>query len=201
MARARIDETVPANGFKLDVHRLQLEPDQFLQFCTDNPDKKFELTAQKELVILPPTGFDTGWKNADLITQLNIWSKTDGTGISFDSDTLFRLPNGAIRSPDAAWIDRRRADRLTAKERKGIATICPDFVVEFRSPGDRVGALKAKIVEYIENGARLGWLIDPTRRRVYLYRPGEPVEMLDNPEYVSGDPVLPGFKLRVREIF
>ena len=121
------------------------------------------------------------------------WAKKDGTGISFDSSTGFRLPNGAIRSPDASWVKPERWQTLTLEQRRGFAPLCPDFVLELRSATDQLSALQAKMQEYIDNGARLGWLIDPSERRVYIYRPGLPMEQQNDPSTLSGDPVLPGF--------
>jgi Uma2 family endonuclease len=121
----------------------------------------------------------------------------DGTGLSFDSSTGFRLPNGAIRSPDASWVKTQRWQALTEEQRRGFAPLCPDFVMELRSATDQLSTLQDKMQEYIDNGARLGWLIDPSERRVYIYRPGLPIEQLDAPSTLNGDPVLPGFVFRL----
>jgi Uma2 family endonuclease len=185
----------------LDVHSVLLTDEQFYQLCRDNRDLRLELTAQGELIIMPPTGSLTGWRNAKIIYRLTAWAEIDGTGLSFDSSTGFKLPNGAKRSPDAAWIKLDRWEALNKKEQEGFAPICPDFVVELRSPDDSLSTLQEKMVEYIENGARLGWLIDPKAKRVYVYQPGQAVEMLENPETVSGDPVLPAFALGLKEIW
>jgi Uma2 family endonuclease len=185
----------------VDVHSLQLTDEQFLRLCRDNRDLRFELTAGGELIIMPPTGSMTGWRNADINYQLTAWAKGDGTGLTFDSSTGFRLPNGAKRSPDAAWIKRDRWDALAEQEKEGFAPICPDFVLELRSPDDRLPSLQDKTLEYVENGARLGWLIDPKARRVYVYRPGQPVECLEQPEAVSGDPTLSGFVLKLKDLW
>jgi Uma2 family endonuclease len=125
----------------------------------------------------------------------------EGTGIAFDSSTLFTLPNGAKRSPGASWVRRERWEALTPEQRAGFALLCPDFVVELRSPSDRLADLQEKMQEYLDNGTRLGWLIDPLEKRVYVYRPGQPVVEVDDPAAVSGDPVLPGFLLHVRELW
>lgn len=185
----------------VDVHSLQLTDEQFLQLCRDNRDLRFELTAEGELIIMPPTGSMTGWRNADINYQLTAWAKSDSTGLTFDSSTGFRLPNGAKRSPDAAWITRDRWDALTEQEKEGFAPVCPDFVLELRSPDDSLSSLQDKMAEYIENGARLGWLIDPKARRVYVYRPGQPVECLEQPEAASGDAVLPGLVLKLKDLW
>lgn len=187
--------------FKLNVHETKLTEEQFVRLCQENPDLQLELTARGELVIMPPTGLESGRRNTKLLQRLANWSEVDETGIVFDSSTLFTLPNGAKRSPDASWMRRERWEALPSKEREGFGLICPDFVVELRSPTDRLKDLQEKLQEYIANGARLGWLIDPLEKRVYIYRPDQPVEVLDDPPSVSGEPVLPGFVLHVRELW
>jgi Uma2 family endonuclease len=187
--------------FKLNVQETKLTEEQFVRLCQENPDLQLELTAQGELVIMPPTGMETGRRNSTLTQRLANWAETDGTGVAFDSSTLFTLPNGAKRSPDASWVRRERWDALPKEQRQGFGLLCPDFVVELRSPTDRLGDLREKPQEYIDNGARLGWLIDLLEKRVYVYRPDQPVELLDDPPMVSGDPVLPGFVLHVRELW
>lgn len=185
----------------LDLHSLHLSDEQFYQLCRNNRDLKLELTAEEELIIMPPTGSLTGWRNAKIIYRLTAWAEADGNGLTFDSSTGFTLPNGAKRSPDAAWIKRERWEALTDKEQQGFAPICPDFVVELRSPDDSLPALQVKMAEYIENGAQLGFLFDPKTRRVYVYRTGQPVETLENPETISGEPTLPGFILNLKDIW
>lgn len=187
--------------FKLNVQAMKLTEEQFVRLCEENPDLRIELTAQGELVIMPPTGMDTGRRNSRLTRRLDTWTEMDGTGIAFDSSTLFTLPNGAKRSPDASWVRRERWDALPAEQRAGFGLLCPDFVVELRSPTDRLADLQEKMQEYLDNGAHLGWLIDPLEKRVYVYRPDQPVEVLDDPPAVSGDPVLPGFMLHARELW
>jgi Uma2 family endonuclease len=184
----------------VDVHSLHLTDEQFLQLCRDNRDLRFELTAEGELIIMPPTGSMNGWRNADINYQLTAWAKSDGTGLTFDSSTGFRLANGAKRSPDATWIKRDRWDALTEQEKEGFAPVCPNFVLELRSPDDSLSSLQDKMTEYIENGAQLGWLIDPKARRVYVYRPGQPVECFEQPEAVSGNPILPGLVLKLKDL-
>jgi Uma2 family endonuclease len=169
--------------------------------CQENRNLRFELTAQQELIIMPPAGSETGWRNGKLMIRVGVWAEADGTGTVFDSSAGFTLPNGAIRSPDASWIKQEHWDALTKEQRTGFAPICPDFVVELRSPTDRLSDLHEKMQEYIDNGAHLGWLLDPIDRRVYVYRPGQAVETLDDPATVSGDPVLPGFTLVVQELW
>ena len=186
---------------KMKVRRTKLTEEQFMELCQENPELRLELTAQGELVIMPPTGSEGGWQSGRVFFFLTLWTDQDGTGLSFDSSTGFTLPNGAIRSPDASWIRRERWTALTKAQRVKFAPICPDFVIEVRSLTDRLSDLLEKMQEYLDNGARLGWLIDPIDKRAYMYRPGQPVEILDNPQTLSGDPILPGFTLRVQELW
>ena len=186
---------------KLNVQGAKLTEEQFMHLCQENPELRIELTAKGELVIMPPTGSKTGLRNSTLTYDLVAWARIDGTGVVFDSSTLFTLPNGAKRSPDASWVRRDRWDALSEEQQEGAAPLCPDFVVELRSPTDRLSDLQEKMQEYLDNGARLGWLIDPLDKRGYVYRPGQPVESLDNPTTLSGDPVLPGFVLQVHELW
>jgi Uma2 family endonuclease len=185
----------------IDVHSVGLTDEQFYKLCQDNRDLRIELTSRGELIIMPPTGSKTGWRNSKLNARIAVWSERDETGITFDSSTGFTLPNGAKRSPDVSWIRIERWEALTEEEQEGFAPICPDFVAELRSTEDRLSTLQDKMKEYIENGARLGWLFDPHTRSLFIYRPGQPVEHLQNPETISGDPELPGFMLNVNEIW
>jgi len=186
---------------RMNVRRTNLTEEQFIELCQENPELRLELTAHGELVIMPPTGSESGWRSGQVFLSLGTWAKQDGTGLSFDSSTGFTLPNGAIRSPDASWIRRERWTALTKAQREKFAPICPDFVIEVRSVTDRLSDLLEKMQEYLDNGARLGWLIDPIDKRAYVYRPGQPVEILENPQSLSGDPVLPGFRLNVQELW
>ncbi len=188
-------------GWTINLKSIQLTDEQFDQVCQDNPDLRLELTAHGELIIMPPTGLPTGNRNSRLTRRLDEWAEQDSTGLAFDSSTLFTLPNGAKRSPDASWIKRERYDQLTEKQKEGFAPICPDFVIELRSRTDRLTTLQEKMAEYIENGAQLGWLIDPIAKRVFIYRPDQPVESLDQPESLTGESVLAGFTLNLREIW
>ena len=185
----------------LSVDSVELTDKQFYRLCQDNRDLRLELTADGELIIMPPTGSMTGWRNARIMHRLTDWAERDGVGLTFDSSTGFRLPNGAKRSPDASWVRREKWDALTEEEKEGFAPLCPDFVVELRSPEDRITTLQDKMLEYISNGAELGWLIDPKARRVYVYRRGQPTEYLENPEAIAGDPALRGFVLNIRDIW
>jgi Uma2 family endonuclease len=197
---AIIDPNVPYL-LTLNVKSVGLTDDQFFMLWRDNPELRLELTAEKELIIMPPSGSKTGWRNSRLNYRLVRWSDTDGTGITFDSSTGFTLPNGAKRSPDAAWVRRDRWEALSEEEQEEFAPLCPDFVIELRSPRDRLSTLQSKMAEYIENGAQLGWLIDPRNKRVHIYRPGRPVEVLESPDSVEGGPVLPGFVMNLVDIW
>ena len=180
---------------------VNLTDDQLYEFSQINRDLRIERNAQGELIIMPPTGGDTGERNAEIIVQLGTWAKVNGDGATFDSSSGFRLSNGAVRSPDAAWVRRSRLNALTADERKKFVPLCPDFVIELRSSTDSLNLLLEKMQEYLDNGAQLAWLIDPEQRRVYVYRPQEPVQELDKPETISGEPLLSGFELDLREIW
>ncbi len=174
--------------------------DRFYEFCRLNRDLRIERTAAGEVAIMGPAGGDSSDRNAEIAFQLRRWAKRDGTGRTFDSSGGFRLPNGAVRSPDAAWVDSARLAVLTDDERRSFPPLCPDFVVELRSPSDSLAALRDKMQEYVDNGARLGWLIDPPGGVVFVYRPGVPPERLDEPASLSADPVLPGFRLQMDEV-
>jgi Uma2 family endonuclease len=180
---------------------LELTDEQFFQLCTDNRDLRFERTASGGLIIMPPTGSETGNFNIDLSYQLQSWSRQNKhLGIAFDSSTGFKLPDGSDISPDAAWSRRDRWDALTAEEKKKFAPICPDFVVELRSTTDSLEKLRAKMKVYVKNGARLGWLLDRKNRKVEISRQGSDVEILDSPATLSGEDVLPGFVLDLSDI-
>ncbi len=180
---------------------IKMTREQVFDCCQLNPDLRIERTAEGEIEIMAPTGGETGARNADLIMQLNMWAKRDGSGVAFDSSTGFDLPNGATRSPDAAWVKRSRLVPLPSEEKRRFLPLCPDFVIELRSPSDPLSTVQDKMEEYLINGAQLGWLIDPVSRRVYVYRPGADVAWLDNPAEVAGDPVLPGFVLDLAPIW
>ena len=181
--------------------REPITPDQFEELCSLNRKLRLELTSTGEVIIMPPTGAETGVRNADLTYQLMAWTKKDGSGVCFNSSIGFVLSNGACRSPDAAWVKREKFEHLTSDERERFARFPPDFVVELRSRSDRLTPLRNKMLEWIENGVSLGWLIDPFTRKVYVYRPNEDVIILENPETVSGDPLLPGFTLNLTDLW
>src|SRR5215813_3155141 len=194
-----IDSHVPPN-FIVDVHNV-FSGEQFEQLCRDNREIRMELTSRGELVLMPPTGSKTGARNMEIGRQLANWTKADGGGLCFDSSTGFRLPNGARRAADAAWIARERRRALTVEQQEGFAPLCPDFVIELRSRSDDLPPLQEKMREWIDNGAALAWMIDQMRKRVFVYRPDKRVEVLEAPVSISGDPVLPGFVLDLAEIW
>ncbi|MEC4814705.1 MAG: Uma2 family endonuclease [Scytonema sp. PMC 1069.18] len=181
---------------------LYVTQEQFVALAAANRDLRLERTAQGELIVNPPTGWETGERNRSLTGQLDRWyEENEDLGKAFDSSTGFILPNGATRSPDASWVSRERWLSLSPQQKGTFANICPDFVVELRSSSDSLKSLQAKMKEYIDNGARLGWLIDPIQRRVEIYRPGLEVEVLENPMELSGEAVLPGFVLNLRRVW
>ncbi len=174
--------------------------DQFRELCRENRDIRLELTAKGELIVMPPTGWESGRRNSNLNLDLGLWNRQTGLGVLFDSSTGFILPNGAIRSPDAAWV---ASERLTAlnPDPEGFLPLAPDFVIELRSASDRLKPLQDKMQEYIDNGVRLGWLLNPKDRTVEIYRIGKGIEVLHSPIEVSGEDVLPGFVLSLEGIF
>ena len=180
---------------------IKLTDEQFWQLCQQHADLKFERTPSGELIIMSPTGGLTGERNSDINFQLRLWNRQHKLGKVFDSSTGYKLPNGADRSPDASWVELSRWNSLTREQQERFVPLCPDFVVELRSPSDTLIATQAKVKEYIENGAKLGWLIDPQRQVVEIYRPDRPVEILQSPQTVSADDILPGFVLELAEIF
>ena len=181
-----------------------LTDEQFYQLCVANEQWHLELTAEGELIIMPPTGGESGIRNSDLNLQLGLWNRQTKLGKVFDSSTEFRLPNGAKRSPDASWVRLQRWEALSPEDRKRFPPVCPDFVIELRSETDSLKDLRAKMQEYQANGARLGWLIDPQTPLVEIYRPSRDVETIhfsfDQPPTLSGEDVLPGFVLDLNPI-
>jgi Uma2 family endonuclease len=185
----------------VDLKSIKVTPTQFEVLCRDNPDLRMELTATGELIVMPPTGSKTGVRNTALISIIDQWATKDGTGLSFDSSSGFTLPNGAIRSPDVAWVRLDRWESISKQDQEGFAPLCPDFVIELRSPADRLTEVKEKMEEYIRCGARLGFLIDPFEKRVFVYRPAQPVQELDNPEQIYGDPELAGLVIETSRLW
>ena len=181
--------------------KMQMTEDDFFEFCQINRDLQIERNKSGEVLIMPPTGGTTGNRSGSIFAQLYNWTEQDGTGICFDSSTGFKLSVGD-KSPDASWMKLERWNALSEEQQDKFVPICPDFVVELRSPSDNLKPLQEKMAEYMrEPGVKLGWLIDRKNRRVYIYRPGLPEECLENPATISGDPVLPGFVLNMSKIW
>ena len=180
---------------------LEMDEEQFFEFCQLNRGWRIERSAEGDLEVMEPTGGETSNRNSSLNYQLTGWTLQDGTGVAFESNGGFILPNGAMRSPDASWVRRDRLANLTPGQKQRFLPLCPDFVIELRSPSDPLAPIEAKMREYMENGARLGWLIDPVERNVHVYKPNEPVELLGNPDRLSGEPALPGFVLGLKPIW
>ena len=185
----------------MDLTSLRLTAAEFEQLCRDNPDLRLELTSNGGLIVMPPAGSRTGERNASLTTYLKTWAQKDGTGVAFDSSTGFTLPDSAVLSPDASWVRREKWDALTEEQQEAFAPLCPDFVIELRSRWNTLKAQQGKMQEYLANGTQLAWFIDPRNRRIYIYRPGEEVEVLTDAETVSADPVLNGFVLQLSELW
>ncbi len=178
-----------------------MSDDEFADFCQQNRDLRIEMGQYGEITIMSPTYSETGAINFNLSVEFGIWARTDGTGQGFDSSTGFILPNGAKRSPDLSWIKLERWLAIPDQQRKKFAPICPDFVVELRSASDSLPRLQAKMAEYIANGAKLGWLLDPIDKQVHVYQPDIPVQILENPNELSGEPLLKGFVLSMKTVF
>ena len=191
--------TQPALVLPRGVH-LRVTPEQFWEFCRVNPDLRLERTATGRLIAMMPAGFGSGVRNSKIAMRLGNWAEANGTGVASDSSAGFILPNGAIRGPDASWVSQARLSFVPLDQLEKLPELSPDFVVELRSKSDRVKTLQRKMVEYIDQGVRLGWLIDPFRAKVEIYRPGQVVEVLGRPATLSGEDVLPGFVLDLRGI-
>src|SRR5947209_4869113 len=189
VSEARIDSWNPAMVVKL-APLVRLDEEQLFEFCQLNRDLRIERDADGALVLMAPAGAASSARNLELCRQLANWAQRDGSGIAFDSSAGFVLPNGALRSPDAAWVRRERWDALRPDQREKFPPLCPEFVVELRSPTDRLALLQRRLRELIRNGAQLGWLIDPQRRAVHVYRPGESVQTLLGPTDISAEPLL-----------
>jgi Uma2 family endonuclease len=179
----------------------KMSQEQFAELAQINQDVRLELTAKGDLIIMPPTGGETGNKNFEIYIDLGIWNRQKRLGKAFDSSTGFVLPNGANRSPDASWIRMERWEALTPEQRKKLLPLCPDFAVELVSESDRLSKTQEKMQEYVENGLSLGWLIDPKTKIVEIYRPNQGVEVLEFPLTLSGEDVLPDFTLSLAEIW
>ncbi len=175
--------------------------DEFFEFCQLNQELRIERTAEGDLIIMPPTGGETGHRSAKLTVRVGAWAEQDGNGRIFDSSTGFTLPNGAKRSPDLSWVRNERWNALSEEEKRKFPPLCPDFVVELVSDSDSLAILLDKMDEYINNGAQLGWLLDPFTKDVYVYRPGVAAKIFKNPETISGEPLLTEFVLELEEIW
>lgn len=193
----------PYESIEVDFGKFlkPMNDDEFFDFCQRHKDLRIEMEANGEIIFMPPTGSETGIKNFKLTGMFWTWVEKDGSGEGFDSSTGFVLPNGAKRSPDLSWMTLEKWNAIPKAKRKKFAPVCPDFVVELRSETDNLNKLKDKMKEYIENGASLGWLIDAAKRKVYVYRPNAEVETLENPSEISGEPLLKGFTLNLKEIW
>lgn len=179
----------------LNLDTVNLTEEQFYRLCQVNQDWQLERTAQGELVIMPPVGGISGNREADFISWLWLWNHRSGLGKVFSSSTIFRLPQGGDRSPDAAWIGLSRWEALSREEQEKFPPLCPDFVIELRSRSDSLEEMHQKMQEYLNSGLRLGWLINPQKQQVEIYRPGQPVEVRELPTDLDGETVLPGFSL------
>ena len=180
---------------------MRVVNDQFFEFCQANKELRIERTAQGDCEIMAPTGGTTGWRNSGLTAQLYNWAEREGSGVVFDSSSGFILPNGAIRSPDVSWVKKSRLATLTPEQKQRFLPLCPDFVIELRSPSDNLIALQDKMQEYIENGASLGWLIDTESRQILVFQPQKKLFSLEKPEVLSANEVLIGFELDMQKIW
>jgi Uma2 family endonuclease len=180
---------------------IEMDDDQFFEFAQLNRDLRMERNSKGELIIMPPTGWETGDRNSEIGMQLRAWAKRNGQGRVADSSTGYILPNKATRSPDASWVSNERLESVSPQQRKKFLPVCPEFVVELKSPTDLLDEVQDKMQEWIANGAQLGWLIDPDAKRVYIYRPNEQVEILENRKSISGEPLLKGFTLDLTQIW
>jgi len=180
---------------------MPLNERQFFDFCVENRELRIERTTQGDLEIMPPTSGMTGCRNANLSAQLYSWAIQDNTGVGFDSSCGFILPNGATRSPDVSWVKKSRLAKLTPEQKQRFLPLCPDFVIELRSPSDSLKTLQTKMQEYMENGASLGWLINPQQKQVFVFHPEKEVIVLDNPKFLTHDKLLIGFKLEMQTLW
>lgn len=194
-------DLIPASRVIKFVPEVEMNDDEFFDFCQQFETERIERNAEGEVIITPGGGFLTGVKNADIVAQLQRWAKIDERGIVSDSNGGYILPNGATRIPDAAWILKTRLETISLKQQEKFLPLCPDFVVELTSPSDSLKETQAKMIEYTENGVDLGWLIHRKTKQLFIYRPDAAVEVLESPETVSGESLLSGFELDLREIW
>jgi Uma2 family endonuclease len=197
---------IEGTAFPFNVPQgFRITPEQFEELADAEQLVRLELTASGELIVMSPTGGTAGRKNSRLTQKLRNWSDQNGQGEVFDSSTVFVLPSGARKSPDVSWIELERWNQLTPAQQDGFPPLAPDFVIELVSPSDlksqRYKDLQLKMQEYLDNGVKLGWLIEPSAKTVEIYRSGKQVESLKNPQTLSGEDILPGFTLDLTEIF
>ncbi|KST68052.1 Uma2 family endonuclease [Mastigocoleus testarum] len=189
-------------SFTLNLNSvIKLTPEQFYKLCQANPDLKLERNTQGDLIIMPPTGGETGKTNSNINAQIWLWNEQKQLGEVFDSSTGFTLPSGADRSPDVSWVEKSRWDTLSKEQKEKFIPLCPDFVIEILSPNDSLKKTQNKMQEYIANGCRLGWLINRKKQEVEIYRPGQDIEILKLPQTLSGESVLSGFVLNMQKIW
>jgi Uma2 family endonuclease len=186
--------------FKIQAER-PMDDDEYFEFCSQNAELRIERDANGEIVIMPPAGFETGYRNNELSRQLGNWARADGRGVALDSNTEYVLPSGAALSPDASWVLKSRLASFSKEQKRRFLPLCPDFVVELISPTDRLGRVRAKMREWLDNGAQLGWLIDADRRTVHVYRPGRQPEKLVDIHEIAGVGPVKGFRLELGEIW
>jgi len=179
----------------------KMSDEGFYEFCVANPDLRIERNAEGEILIIPPTGLETGFRNNDLAVQLGSWAKRDGHGRAFDPNTEYILPNGAARSPDASWVSQAQLEKPPKAQKRKFPSLCPEFVLELASPLDRLSTLRRKMREWIDNGAQLGWLMDADNRTVFVYRPGREPEERAGIERIEGEGPVVGFVLELSDIW
>jgi Uma2 family endonuclease len=183
------------------LHPPPMTDDEYYDFCQRYDGFRVERMSDGSVVIMPPAGWESGFQNSELSAQLRNWAKQDGRGKAFNSNTEYLLPDGSALSPDASWVSQKKIDQVPTNRRKKFPHICPDFVVELMSPSDRLNSAKAKMRQWIRNGVELGWLIDPHRKQVFLYRPNSEMEILESPSQVTGEGPVAGFVLDLKEIW
>ena len=191
----------PLEQADYSISLRDLTREEYLAFCEANPNFRIERSATGEVIVMPPAHSRTSAQNFEIVKQLANWAEQDGRGFGFGPDSGYDLPNGANRGPDASWVLKSRLATLTKAQKDAFLPLCPDFAIGLRSGSDRLPTLREKMLEYIENGSRLAWLIDPKSRKVYVYRPGAEEDVLDNPQSVSADPELPGFRLDLARVW
>lgn len=186
----------PQQAVRFPAEVLNLSDEEFFHFCEANRDVRIERSAKGEIIVMSPAGGYSSYQSGEVFSQLKVWANGDRRGVTFDSSAGFILPNGSMRAPDAAWVELSRLQKLSQREKERFIPLCPDFVIEVASPSDEVSDLRDKMEEYRACGLRLGWLILPASRQVEVYTPAE-VQVLAPVQVVTGDPILPGFRLEL----